>query len=64
MKKKSNGDYLKEHNREYKMSRKRVLWMKNEESYVNKVEIVHKTEVNCSKGQDNHYMKIKEVYDN
>ena len=34
-----------------------------EEGYVSKVEIVHQTEISCSRGHDIHYMKIRPIYD-
>ena len=34
-----------------------------EEGYVSKVEVVHQTEISCSRGHPTHYMKIRPVYD-
>ena len=40
------------------------FWQQNQKKPVRSlVEIVHQTEISCSKGHNTHYMKIKEVYD-
>ena len=41
------------------------FWQQNrkEPMPAQQVEIVHQTEISCSKGHNTHYMKIKEVYD-
>ena len=40
------------------------FWQQNQKKPVRSlVEIVHQTEISCSKGHNTHYMTIKEVYD-
>ena len=40
------------------------FWKQNQKEPVRSlVEIVHQTEISCSKGHNTHYMTIKEVYD-
>ena len=40
------------------------FWKQNQKEPVRSlVEIVHQTEISCSKGHDTHYMTIQEVYD-
>ena len=39
------------------------FWQQNQKKPVRpQVEIVHQTEISCSKGHNTHYMTIKEVY--
>ena len=40
------------------------FWQQNQKKSVRSlVEIVHQTEISCSKGHNTNYMTIKEVYD-
>ena len=40
------------------------FWKQNRKEPVRSlVEIVHQTEISCSKGHNTHYLTIKEVYD-
>ena len=40
------------------------FWQQNQKKPVRSlVEIVHQTEISCSRGHDIHYMKIRPIYD-